>query len=74
MAIRNQSAAHTLIKKWQNEWTGTALLDIEVMELHLLSLNSVFEFAEAWNSSSRPLQVLTNNAGIFSIGEPLMFS
>lgn len=75
MAVRNQSAAHSLIKNWQNKWSGTGqVLDIEVMELNLLSLQSVVEFANTWNSRSRPLQVLINNAGIFSIGEPLKFS
>ena len=38
------------------------------MELDLLSLDSVVRFAEEWNSRSRPLHVLINNAGIFSIG------
>lgn len=42
------------------------------MELNLVSLNSVLEFAETWNSSSRPLQLLINNAGTISTGEPLM--
>lgn len=74
MAVRNQAAAHDLIKKWQNEWSGTGPLNIEVMEVNLLSLHSVAKFAKAWNASSRPLHLLINNAGIFSIGEPQRFS
>lgn len=74
MAVRNEEAAHDLIKKWQNEWSGRGLLNIEVMELNLLSLESVVKFAKAWNSGSRALHVLVNNAGVFSIGEPQRFS
>ncbi|PON55626.1 Short-chain dehydrogenase/reductase [Parasponia andersonii] len=75
MAVRNTKAAHELIQKWQTEWSGMGLpLNIEVMELDLLSLDSVVKFAEAWNSRSGPLHVLINNAGIFSIGEPQHFS
>ncbi|KAD4584055.1 hypothetical protein R6Q59_037060 [Mikania micrantha] len=75
MAVRNTKAAHELIRKWQDEWSGRGLsLDIEVMELDLLSLASVVRFSEAWNARSGPLHVLINNAGIFSIGEPQKFS
>ncbi|GFZ12313.1 NAD(P)-binding Rossmann-fold superfamily protein [Actinidia rufa] len=69
MAVRNPKAANELIQKWQEEWSGMGLpLNIEVMELNLLSLDSVAKFAEAWNARSGPLHVLINNAGIFSIG------
>lgn len=75
MAVRNPKAAHELIQKWQEEWSGMGLpLNIEVMEVDLLSLDSVVKFAEAWNARSAPLHVLINNAGIFSIGEPQRFS
>ncbi|CAA3008604.1 Hypothetical predicted protein [Olea europaea subsp. europaea] len=75
MAVRNPKAANDLIKKWQEEWSGRGLpLNIEVMELDLLSLDSVVRFAEAWNARTGPLHVLINNAGIFSIGEPQKFS
>ncbi|KAL3512429.1 hypothetical protein ACH5RR_025146 [Cinchona calisaya] len=71
MAVRNPKAAHDLIKKWQENWAGRGLpLNIEVMELDLLSLDSVVRFAEAYNARMEPLHVLINNAGIFSIGEP----
>uniref|UniRef100_A0A6N2K9J4 Uncharacterized protein n=1 Tax=Salix viminalis TaxID=40686 RepID=A0A6N2K9J4_SALVM len=63
-----------LIMKWQDERHGTSLLSVEVMELNLLSLASVVRFARAWNLRSKPLQVLINNAGIFSMGEPQKFS
>ncbi|XP_022924166.1 dehydrogenase/reductase SDR family member FEY-like isoform X2 [Cucurbita moschata] len=75
MAVRNPKAALDLIQKWQNEWSGMGLpLNIEVMELDLLSLDSVVKFAEAYNARMGPLHVLINNAGIFSIGEPQKFS
>ncbi|CAI0406832.1 unnamed protein product [Linum tenue] len=75
MAVRNVRAGSELIQKWQTEWAGKGLpLNIEVMELDLLSLESVVRFAEAWNATSRPLNVLINNAGIFAIGEPQKFS
>lgn len=41
---------------------------LKVMELDLLSLDSVARFAEAWNARMGPLHVLINNAGMFSIG------
>lgn len=75
MAVRNLKAANELIQKWQEEWSGKGLpLNIEAMELDLLSLDSVVRFAEAWNARLGPLHVLINNAGIFSIGEPQKFS
>lgn len=41
---------------------------LKVMELDLLSLDSVARFAKAWNARLGPLHALINNAGIFSIG------
>lgn len=41
---------------------------VKVMEVDLLSLDSVVKFAKAWNARLAPLNVLINNAGIFSIG------
>jgi NAD(P)-dependent dehydrogenase (short-subunit alcohol dehydrogenase family) len=48
----------------------TLLLNIllKVMELDLISLDSVVKFADAWNARMAPLHVLINNAGIFTIG------
>ncbi|XP_017257175.1 dehydrogenase/reductase SDR family member FEY-like [Daucus carota subsp. sativus] len=75
MAVRNTTRANVLIEKWQCDWSKMSLpLNIEVMELNLLSLDSVARFAEAWNARSVPLHVLINNAGIFSIGEPQKIS
>ncbi|RAL49134.1 hypothetical protein DM860_017164 [Cuscuta australis] len=75
MAVRNTNAANDLIKEWQEGWSGKGLpLNIEAMELDLLSLDSVVRFADAWNARAGPLHVLINNAGIFAIGEPQRFS
>ncbi|WCJ34726.1 NAD(P)-binding Rossmann-fold superfamily protein [Euphorbia peplus] len=76
MAVRNTNTANQLIQSWQNESSSRIglPLNLEVMELDLLSLESVVKFAQAWNARSGPLHVLINNAGIFSIGEPQKFS
>ncbi|KAL9683094.1 hypothetical protein QQ045_014909 [Rhodiola kirilowii] len=75
MAVRNTKRANGLIQQWQNEMSGTGiLLNIEVMQVDLLSLDSVAKFAEAWNARSVPLHVLINNAGIFMLGESQKFS
>ncbi|XP_020113159.1 retinol dehydrogenase 12-like [Ananas comosus] len=75
MAVRRPKLAHDLIQKWQNEKSEMGMpLNIEVMELDLLSLDSVAKFADAWNARLAPLHVLINNAGIFAIGEPQRFS
>ncbi|KAK9806291.1 hypothetical protein WJX72_008741 [[Myrmecia] bisecta] len=41
---------------------------IEVLQLDVSSLASVRAFAQAWQQRGRPLHVLVNNAGIFSMG------
>lgn len=77
MAVRRTKLGHELIQKWQDEnliGNSGLPLNVEVMELDLLSLDSVVRFAEAWNARQAPLHVLINNAGIFSIGEPQRFS
>ncbi|WVZ13708.1 hypothetical protein V8G54_011274 [Vigna mungo] len=75
MAVRNTNAAQELIQKWQIDSSGLSIpLNVEVMQVDLLSLDSVVRFAGAWNARSAPLHVLINNAGIFSIGEPQKFS
>ncbi|MQL97559.1 hypothetical protein Taro_030254 [Colocasia esculenta] len=75
MAVRKTKMAQELIQKWQTEDSEMGPpLNVEVMELDLLSLKSVVRFAEAWNARLGPLHVLINNAGIFSIGEPQHFS
>ncbi|PSS07577.1 Short-chain dehydrogenase [Actinidia chinensis var. chinensis] len=72
--IRLHPTSHNLIQKWQSHKSGTFALNIDVMELNLLSLESVVRFSQAWNSISKPLNVLINDAGIFSIGEHQKFS
>ncbi|KAJ0966828.1 hypothetical protein J5N97_023745 [Dioscorea zingiberensis] len=75
MAVRKTKLAQELIHEWQRERSGEVPpLNVEVMELDLLNLESVVRFAEAWNARLGPLHVLINNAGIFSIGEPQHFS
>ncbi|KAH1040670.1 hypothetical protein J1N35_042413 [Gossypium stocksii] len=73
MAVRNRKTANELIDQWCSSWAGI-LLNVEVMELDLLSLDSVVGFANTWNARLEPLHVLINNAGIFSIGENQKFS
>nr|BAB08412.1 protochlorophyllide reductase; oxidoreductase required for shoot apex development [Arabidopsis thaliana] len=75
MAVRNTKAAHELIQQWQKEWSGKGIpLNLEAMELDLLSLDSVVGFCNLWNARLSPLHVLINNAGIFSMGEEQKFS
>lgn len=75
MAVRNTKAAHDLIQQWQRDWSAKGLpLNIEAMELDLLSLDSVVNFSNAWNARLAPLHVLINNAGIFAMGEEQKFS
>uniref|UniRef100_A0A0E0CDW5 WW domain-containing oxidoreductase n=1 Tax=Oryza meridionalis TaxID=40149 RepID=A0A0E0CDW5_9ORYZ len=75
MAVRRTKLAQELIQKWQDDNSEIGKpLNAEVMELDLLSLDSVVKFADAWNARMAPLHVLINNAGIFSIGEPQRFS
>ncbi|KAI3759596.1 hypothetical protein L6452_07521 [Arctium lappa] len=77
MAVRNTDLAHHLIQKWQEELQNRSpkkVLDVDVMELNLSSLESVARFAKTWNSKNKPLNILINNAGIFSMRKPQMFS
>ncbi|KAL5207363.1 hypothetical protein ABZP36_031798 [Zizania latifolia] len=75
LAVRRTKLALELIQKWQNDNSEIGRpLNAEVMELDLLSLDSVAKFADAWNARMAPLHVLINNAGIFSMGEPQRFS
>ncbi|PWA92683.1 hypothetical protein CTI12_AA052510 [Artemisia annua] len=77
MAVRNTELAHKLVQKWQTELqniSSTKVLNIDVMELNLSSLESVARFANTWNSRNKPLNILINNAGIFSMGKPQTFS
>ena len=44
------------------------VLSAQVQVLDLASLDSVRSFAAAWQRQQRPLHILVNNAGIFSMG------
>ncbi|XP_009763378.1 dehydrogenase/reductase SDR family member FEY-like [Nicotiana tabacum] len=74
MAVRNTNLAHQIIQKWQRNEPDSSPLSIDVLELDLLSLKSVVKFAQEWNSRSKPLHGLINNAGIYSIGQPQKIS
>ncbi|KAK8934222.1 hypothetical protein KSP39_PZI014870 [Platanthera zijinensis] len=75
MAVRRTKFAHELIHKWQSEKQGLGLpLNVEVMELDLLSLDSIVQFSKDWNARQAALHALINNAGIFALGEPQRFS
>lgn len=67
--IRNFISYLLYIYIYIQSWVcGVVILVLKVMELDLLSLESVVRFSEAWNARSGPLHVLINNAGMFSIG------
>ncbi|KAL0843905.1 hypothetical protein Bca101_017151 [Brassica carinata] len=77
MAVRNIKAAHELIQQWQNKGSSSGKrlpLNIQAMELDLLSLDSVVKFSNAWNARLVPLHVLINNAGMFCMGGAQKFS
>ena len=40
----------------------------QVQLLDVASLESIRRFAKAWHEQKRPLHMLVNNAGIFSMG------
>ncbi|OVA04294.1 Short-chain dehydrogenase/reductase SDR [Macleaya cordata] len=73
LACRNTKAASEIANKWK-EACNSKNLNVEVMELDLLSLSSVHRFTEKWMQRSKPLHVLINNAGIYKLGEPQRFS
>eukprot|EP00249_Psilotum_nudum_P010128 c22349_g1_i1 orf=334-1440(+) len=75
LACRNTVAAQALVHEWQNGRERSSVpLDVEVMELNLLSFSSVQSFAASWEARHGPLHVLINNAGIFSMSAPQKFS
>ncbi|KAJ0536818.1 putative NADP-retinol dehydrogenase [Helianthus annuus] len=77
MAVRNPIAARKLARKWNQELRKKyrwEVLKIDVMELNLSSFESVARFADAWNSKNKPLNILINNAGMFSMGKSQMFT
>ncbi|PWA51545.1 hypothetical protein CTI12_AA443180 [Artemisia annua] len=77
MAVIDTNLAYKLVQKWQaklRNTSSTKILNIDVMELNLSSLESIARFADTWNSKNKPLNILINNAGIFSMGKPQTFS
>eukprot|EP00250_Pteridium_aquilinum_P020650 c24896_g1_i4 orf=360-1463(+) len=75
LACRNIRVAQALVHDWQKECDPfSGPLDVEVMELNLLSLSSVRSFAAVWEARQGPLHLLVNNAGIFSMSAPKKFS
>ncbi|CAI5484856.1 unnamed protein product [Closterium sp. Yama58-4] len=65
LACRRPEAASKLIAAWEGE---AGSVSAEVRQVDLESLASVRAFARAWEAEARPLHVLVNNAGIFSMG------
>ncbi|PON89656.1 Short-chain dehydrogenase/reductase [Trema orientale] len=75
MACRNVNAANEIAHQWRSEVHEYGrTLNVEVMELDLLSLSSVRQFAIEWDQHSKPLHILINNAGILRMGERQQFS
>ena len=70
LACRSRSKGEALAKRLAAaaEAAGGPPPSLEVMALDLDSLESVRAFAAAWEGAARPLHVLINNAGIFSMG------
>ncbi len=50
------------------QFTRHVLTPLQVRELDLASLASVRRFAAGWEAEGRPLHLLVNNAGVFTIG------
>lgn len=63
LACRRPEVGEELLQEWRKK---ISQVNAEVMELDLSSLQSVKEFAERWGN--RPVHVLINNAGVFSMG------
>ncbi|XP_062106957.1 dehydrogenase/reductase SDR family member FEY-like [Humulus lupulus] len=75
MACRNVNAANEIAQQWKSEVRQYGrTLNVKVMEVDLLSLNSVRQFAVEWDQLSMPLHILINNAGILRMGERQRFS
>ncbi|XP_022720464.1 short-chain dehydrogenase TIC 32, chloroplastic-like [Durio zibethinus] len=69
MAVRNVDAGRSVKEEILKQIPGAK---IDVMELDLSSMASVRKFASDYQSSSLPLNLLINNAGI--MGTPFMLS
>ncbi|GMN27228.1 hypothetical protein TIFTF001_001556 [Ficus carica] len=69
MACRNVNAANEIAQQWKEDAHQGRSLNVTVMELDLISLSSVRQFAVEWNQHLKPLHILINNAGILRMGE-----
>eukprot|EP00898_Chlorokybus_atmophyticus_P002331 jgi/Chlat1/3099/Chrsp21S03340 len=67
LACRNEKLAKELVARWQLEVGAGKELKAEVLQLDLNSLASVQAFADIINKRKLPVNVLINNAGIFSM-------
>ncbi|XP_042478784.1 dehydrogenase/reductase SDR family member FEY-like [Macadamia integrifolia] len=74
MACRNTKAASKIACQWKEEAHNSIVPNVEVMELDLLSLSSVRQFAAAWEQRAKALNILINNAGVYLMGEPQKFT
>ncbi|KAI4387271.1 hypothetical protein MLD38_005114 [Melastoma candidum] len=74
MACRRVDSARKIVDQWEEEAEGRKTLNLEVMELDLLSLSSVRQFGTNWTEKKKPLHILINNAGILLLGESWQLS
>lgn len=72
LACRSLSRGEALKARLLDEAkaAGRPQPELEVRELDLASLASVRRFAAGWEAEGRPLHLLVNNAGVFTIGAP----
>jgi len=70
LACRSQERGDKLAAKLRADAlaVGARAPRLEVLVLDVSSLASVRVFAEAWGTTRRPLHILINNAGIYSMG------
>ncbi|KAF9588981.1 hypothetical protein IFM89_017660 [Coptis chinensis] len=74
MACRNVKAAKELASIWKEEAHNGRVLNIEVMELDLISFSSVRSFADQWKQREVPLHILINNAGLCNLEDGQKFT
>ncbi|KAF5177983.1 Retinol dehydrogenase, partial [Thalictrum thalictroides] len=74
MACRNVKAAEEIVSAWREEASNSKTLNVDVMELDLVSFSSVRRFADEWKQNAKPLHILINNAGILKIQESQKFT
>ncbi|PIA41666.1 hypothetical protein AQUCO_02200239v1 [Aquilegia coerulea] len=74
MACRNVKAAEVIASAWREEVSNSKNLNVEVMELDLISFSSIRRFADEWKQKAKPLHILINNAGILKIEESQKFT